>query len=86
MVEMPWNKRSKGTLSLKKAERILNEDHYGLKEGTHFKYLAVLKLREQDNADGKGKRSPTILCFVGAPGVGKQALESLSRGRLVASL
>ena len=82
MVEMPWNKRSKGTLSLQKAERILNEDHYGLKEVKEriLEYLAVLKLRERDHADGKEKRSPTILCFVGAPGVGKTSIgKSIAR-------
>ena len=82
MVEMPWNKRSKGALSLKKAERILNEDHYGLKEVKEriLEYLAVLKLRERDDSDGKGKRSPTILCFVGAPGVGKTSIgKSIAR-------
>jgi len=84
MIEMPWNKRSKGTLSLSKAEKVLNEDHYGLKEVKEriLEYLAVLKLKAKsdEQAHEQGKRMPTILCFVGAPGVGKTSIgKSIAR-------
>jgi len=69
MVELPWKKRSKDNLDLKKAGAILDEDHYGLKEVKEriLEYLAVRKLR------GKKMKGP-ILCFVGPPGVGKTSL------------
>lgn len=72
VIEMPWNKRSKGILSLPKAEHILEEDHYGLKEVKEriLEYLAVLKLKIGKTS----QKSPTILCFVGAPGVGKTSI------------
>ncbi len=69
MVELPWKRRSKDNLDLKKAAAILDEDHYGLEEVKEriLEYLAVRKLR------GKKMKGP-ILCFVGPPGVGKTSL------------
>ncbi|HAV15373.1 MAG TPA: endopeptidase La [Candidatus Pacebacteria bacterium] len=76
VIEMPWKKRSRGTLSLTKAEHILNEDHYGLKDVKEriLEYLAVLKLKSQDKRRKETRKTPTILCFVGAPGVGKTSI------------
>lgn len=68
LVELPWKKVSKDELDIKKAEAILNEDHYDLirvKERI-LEYLSVRKL----NPKMKGP----ILCFVGPPGVGKTSL------------
>ncbi len=83
LIEMPWNKRSKGTVSLSKAEKVLNEDHFGLKEVKEriLEYLAVMKLKGQEKGDEKdSKKSPTIICFVGAPGVGKTSIgKSIAR-------
>lgn len=82
VVEMPWKKRSKTTLSLKKAEKILNEDHYGLKmvKERILEYLAVLKLKSLQSESKLQKTVPTILCFVGAPGVGKTSIgKSIAR-------
>ncbi len=101
VVELPWGKLSKKNLSLEKAKKILDEDHYGLEEVKDriLEFLAVMKLREgQDLANPKSKiktevktkkqdkrsirsdRMPTILCFVGAPGVGKTSLgKSIAR-------
>ncbi len=74
LVAMPWNKKSKDNLDIKAAEKILNEDHYGLqkvKERT-IEYLAVHKL--------SGKMKGPILCFVGPPGVGKTSIcKSIAR-------
>src|SRR4051794_16585840 len=68
MTDLPWSKASKDNLNLKKAERILDEDHYGLERVKEriVEALAVRKLRE--------KPKGSILCLVGPPGVGKTSL------------
>lgn len=68
MTELPWSVASKDNLNLKKAEKILNEDHYGLDRVKEriIEALAVRKLM----AKPKG----SILCLVGPPGVGKTSL------------
>ena len=68
MTDLPWSKASKDNLNLKKAERILDEDHYGLERVKErmIESLAVRKLRE--------KPKGSILCLVGPPGVGKTSL------------
>lgn len=68
MTDLPWSKASKDNLNLKKAEKILNEDHYGLEPVKEriVEALAVRKLRE--------KPKGSILCLVGPPGVGKTSL------------
>jgi ATP-dependent Lon protease len=74
VVELPWGKFDKSDLSLKKAEDMLNRDHYGLKEIKEriLEYLAVIKLKNQLK-DGDTKTT-NILCFIGPPGVGKTSL------------
>lgn len=111
LLSMPWNVRSETKTDIKEAEKILEEDHYGLKKAKEriVEYLAVLKLKaqvsksdsdtsvsakssktdDQDDDDSKvspnlpnptptlkGKKNsvPTILCFVGPPGVGKTSI------------
>lgn len=68
LLELPWNEFSKDNFDLKRAQRILDQDHYGLEEVKLriIEYLAVLKLRND-------MKSP-ILCFYGPPGVGKTSL------------
>src|SRR3989454_2428612 len=68
MVSLPWSKATRDNLDLKKAQRILDEDHYGLKKIKEriLEHLAVRKLK-------KPLKGP-ILCFVGPPGVGKPSL------------
>lgn len=68
LVNLPWSKFSKDNLDLKKAEVILNEDHYGLEKVKEriLEALAVRKLKE--------KAKGPILCLVGPPGVGKTSL------------
>jgi ATP-dependent Lon protease len=68
MIALPWNIQTKDNLNLKKARRILDEDHYGLKKVKEriIEHLAVRKLKQ----DSKGP----ILCFVGPPGTGKTSL------------
>ncbi len=64
----PWQKGTEDNLDIRKAEQVLNEDHYNLKEVKQriLEYLAVRSLR----ATTKGP----MLCFVGPPGVGKTSL------------
>ena len=74
MVNIPWKKRSKISLELDRAEKILNADHYGLEEVKEriLEYLAV----QQRVKKLKGP----ILCLVGPPGVGKTSLgESIAK-------
>jgi len=74
LVELPWNKSTKDNLDIKRAKRILDEDHYDLEKVKEriLEYLSVRKL----NPKMKGP----ILCFVGPPGVGKTSLgQSIAR-------
>ncbi len=68
LLELPWDKASRDSSDLERAERILNEDHYGLTKVKEriLEYLAVRALT------GKG-RSP-IICLVGPPGTGKTSI------------
>ncbi|HZB96513.1 MAG TPA: endopeptidase La, partial [Herpetosiphonaceae bacterium] len=72
---LPWEREEQQPISLTEAERVLDEDHYGLEKVKErlLEYLAVRKLA------GTKMRSP-ILCFVGPPGVGKTSLgKSIAR-------
>jgi ATP-dependent Lon protease len=74
LVSLPWKKRSKINTDLTAAEKVLNEDHYGLEKVKEriVEYLAV-----QQRVD---KLKAPILCLVGAPGVGKTSLgQSIAR-------
>ena len=68
LLDLPWKKYSKDKFDLKRAQRILDRDHYGLEDVKRriIEYLAVLKLRND-------MKSP-ILCLYGPPGVGKTSL------------
>ncbi len=67
-LELPWNKFSKDNFDLKRAQKILDRDHFGLDDVKKrmIEHLAVLKLRND-------MKSP-ILCFTGPPGVGKTSI------------
>ncbi|MAU14362.1 MAG: endopeptidase La [Muricauda sp.] len=68
LLDLPWNEYSKDKFDLKRAQKILDRDHYGLEDVKRriIEYLAVLKLRND-------MKSP-ILCLYGPPGVGKTSL------------
>jgi ATP-dependent Lon protease len=92
--ELPWNKSSKSNPDLKKAEVTLDKNHYGLKEVKDriLEYIAVLQLKQSNTKLKQTERKvPTILCFVGPPGVGKTSIgksiaESLGRKFVKVSL
>ncbi len=68
MLELPWDKASRDSSDLKRAEEILNEDHYGMEKVKErvLEYLAVRILTK--------KGSSPILCLVGPPGTGKTSI------------
>ncbi|MCP4571985.1 MAG: endopeptidase La [bacterium] len=68
LLDLPWSHSSKDILDLKRAEKILERDHFGLEDVKEriIEYLAVRKLNKEH-------RGP-ILCLVGPPGVGKTSL------------
>ena len=74
MLDLPWGEMSNDNLDLKHAQKILDEDHFGLEKVKEriIEYLAVLKL--------KGNMKSPILCLYGPPGVGKTSLgKSIAR-------
>ena len=74
LLDLPWGVTTQDRYDLRKAQRILDADHYGMEKIKEriLEYLAVLKL--------KGDMKSPILCFVGPPGIGKTSL-----GRSIAS-
>ncbi len=86
LTDLPWSVRSEDNLDIRNARKVLDEDHYGLKDIKEriLEYLAVRKLRaerasERDEDDAhkdyvRRERQGAILCFVGPPGVGKTSL------------
>ncbi|NCP47381.1 endopeptidase La [Candidatus Collierbacteria bacterium CG10_big_fil_rev_8_21_14_0_10_43_36] len=78
VLELPWGEFTKSSYSLSKAEKILNQDHYGLEKVKEriLEYIAVMKLKSEQikNTKKHSAVSPTILCFVGPPGVGKTSV------------
>ncbi len=74
LISVPWSKESKSNTDIKEAEKILDEDHYALKDAKEriIEYLAVNQLA--------GKVKGPILCFAGPPGVGKTSIgKSIAR-------
>lgn len=68
LIDLPWNEYTQDIYEIKKARKILDNDHYGMHKikDRILEYLAVLKL--------KGDMKSPILCFVGPPGIGKTSL------------
>lgn len=74
ILDLPWNKKTKDSIDIKKAQNILEEDHYGLKSVKEriLEYLAIRKLAK--------KMKGPIICLVGPPGVGKTSIaKSIAR-------
>ncbi len=86
LTSLPWTATTKDSINLRRARKVLNEDHYGLEDIKKriLEYLAVRKLRQQrgmDKAENehlwdkiRREREGVVLCFVGPPGVGKTSL------------
>ena len=73
-VNLPWEEKTKDILDIKRAERILDEDHYGLKE-VKDRILESIAVRIKNN-----NNQGTVLCLVGPPGVGKTSIaKSIAR-------
>ncbi|HTN47163.1 MAG TPA: endopeptidase La [Flavipsychrobacter sp.] len=68
MLDLPWSTYTEDSYNLKRAQKVLDDDHYGMDKikDRIVEYLAVLKL--------KGDMKSPILCFVGPPGIGKTSL------------
>ena len=94
LTDMPWSKSTPNNVSIKAAAKVLEDDHYGLKKAKEriLEYLAVMTVKkeaiERIKAKLKGKKKtkrneesqPTILCFIGPPGVGKTSIgKSIAR-------
>ena len=80
LTELPWSIKSEDSIDVKDANKILDEDHYGLEKVKEriLEYLAVRALKMKKDPDGT-IRGP-ILCFAGPPGVGKTSLgKSIAR-------
>lgn len=76
LVEIPWSESSETRVSVSKAAKILDEDHFGLEKAKEriLEFLSVMKLKEKEKDKKKNDFHPTILCFVGPPGVGKTSI------------
>ncbi|MCR5303003.1 MAG: endopeptidase La, partial [Lachnospiraceae bacterium] len=86
LLEMPWNKTTEDNWDIKKAEEILDEDHYGLEKVkeriTGFLAVRALTSGKQDNEDNDGgsKAQSPVICLVGPPGTGKTSIgKSIAR-------
>ena len=91
LTDLPWSVSTPNNTPLPQAAKILDEDHHGLQKIKEriVEYLAVMKLKQKQAKIGKKKKNiayqknikgPTILCFVGAPGVGKTSIgKSIAR-------
>lgn len=73
LCDMPWSKESPNNISIKKSDSILKKDHYGLDKVKEriLEYLAVMQLKKKTRSQDA---QPTILCFIGPPGVGKTSI------------
>jgi len=74
LCDMPWSKESPNNVSIVKAAGILRKEHYGLDKVKEriLEYLAVMNVKKKNKVAGESQ--PTILCFVGPPGVGKTSI------------
>jgi ATP-dependent Lon protease len=74
VIELPWGKLKADRLDVRYAAKVLDTDHHGLQDVKDrvLEHMAVMQLRQQSTK--KSSHLPTILCFVGPPGVGKTSI------------
>ncbi len=74
LTDMPWSIASTNDVSMSRAQKDLNEDHYAIDKTKEriLEFLAVMKMKK--NAKKNEESQPTILCFIGPPGVGKTSI------------
>ena len=78
LCDMPWSRATPNNVPMKKAAKILEDEHYGIEKAKEriLEFLAVMKLKKEEKrqkTDSPGAH-PTILCFIGPPGVGKTSI------------
>lgn len=76
VLELPWGTRVKTSIDITAAQKILDDAHYGLADVKDrvLEHIAVLQLKQQNTKTKRETQMPTILCFVGPPGVGKTSI------------
>ncbi len=88
LTDMPWSKTTANNVSIKEAAKVLEDDHYGIKKAKEriLEYLAVMTIKKELEKKKKtkdeknGESQPTIICFIGPPGVGKTSIgKSIAR-------
>jgi len=78
LCDMPWSRVTPNNVPMKKAAKILEDEHYGIEKAKEriLEFLAVMKLKKEEKRHKakSGEAHPTILCFIGPPGVGKTSI------------
>ena len=76
LCDMPWDKVSPNNVSIKSAGKVLGDTHYGMDKAKDriLEFMAVMKLKKDQKKKENGENHPTILCFMGPPGVGKTSV------------
>ncbi len=76
LTDMPWSKATPNDVSMSKASKILENEHYGIDKAKEriLEFLAVMKIKKSKGVTASGDAKPTILCFMGPPGVGKTSI------------
>lgn len=77
LCDMPWSKVTPNNVAMGKAAKILEDEHYGIEKAKEriLEFLAVMKIKKENkNKEGSSEAHPTILCFIGPPGVGKTSI------------
>lgn len=82
LCDMPWGKVSESNVQIKKASKLLDDEHYGIDKAKEriLEFLAVMKIKKASGPKGlrpggnNSESHPTILCFIGPPGVGKTSI------------
>ncbi len=76
LCDMPWSNSSPNDVSMSNAAKILEDEHYGIDKAKEriLEFLAVMKIKGKSKDSKKEEVHPTILCFIGPPGVGKTSI------------